>query len=799
MRFATILSLTLALAVSAAAKEGEGAPQAEANEDGSALADPQAEIITKYGREVRKVGQRITENPALLENPEDLLNLTSSLVPDPKFQKAFTEFVLKQYGRQPGGTTSPVVDPSARPTPVPGQPVPVPKPGFDERYLREIQRRDPGATWTYEETGRRAFAREDYRASFNDYGQALERGDTRPEIYFGYGVSAYELRDFALAQQAAKIVLSADPKDINALTLYHASKNRAPTVNLPSVLGGGGAGFDAGAIPDLGAPAAAAAAPAPGAWRGPSKSAEQYVAEARAQAAAAGPSAVARSNMITKDAASALHQRDYETAHRLATQAVQLNLANAQALNYRAMASNRLSRYSDAVVDASAALALAPGNSALLQTRSWAFAKQGLLQEALRDAEDGVAAQPDNPSAYRTKAMVLAGLKDRAGTLDALKRSAELDPRFRNLYERALQVPTNEDMQFLFDDAPSAAAAAAPPPAPRGRRFARLALLSAMGGILIALAILHVVSAGWREKVNMTIRRVLASSDAQGSEAAPQLPASPGGAFWLQYQLVKEIGLGGMGVVYEALDRSLERRVAVKKMRDEIRADPQERRRFVNEARLVARLRHPNIVDIYAIVEEGDEVYLVFEFVSGRTLSDTLKADGPMSPEAARGVLAAAASAVEHAHEAEIVHRDLKPSNIMITDDGRVKVMDFGVARQAKDALTKMSQTNSVAGTPPYMAPEQEQGTVRKESDVFALGVCLYETLTGQLPFTGGGAAMLLNKLNGKHIPPSQRNPALPPGLDAVLAKALAPDPDKRYRTPGELVRAVDAAVRAQA
>ncbi|MEK7382625.1 MAG: serine/threonine-protein kinase [Elusimicrobiota bacterium] len=129
----------------------------------------------------------------------------------------------------------------------------------------------------------------------------------------------------------------------------------------------------------------------------------------------------------------------------------------------------------------------------------------------------------------------------------------------------------------------------------------------------------------------------------------------------------------------------------------------------------------------------------------------------------------------------------------MLTPDGRVKVMDFGVARQAKDSLVKLSMTNTVVGTPPYMAPEQEQGTVRKESDVYALGVCLYEMLTGALPFTGSGAAMLLNKLNSKHVPASQRVPALSAEMDKVMVRVLAPDPDKRYKTPAELVAALDA------
>ncbi|MBI2789463.1 MAG: protein kinase [Elusimicrobia bacterium] len=692
-------------------------------------------------------------------------------------------------------------------------PVPVNRAKGEEELYRVLGREIRDQPWPYNESGKSAYRRKDYRTALNDYETAIRIDPENTTAMLGFGHSARELGDYQLASMAAKQLLARDPGNREALGLYHFANGRAPLVSVPSTIfqggtagpgpAGGGPGVNTGGL-GAGAGSAPQGGVAAGGYNAPSQTPEQVAAAARAQAAAAGPGAAQRSAAITKDAESALRVKDFPTAHQLASQAIGLYADNVKALNYRAIASNRMHRYNDAVTDASAALALAPGNAAVLQTRSWAFAKQGLFQEALKDAEETLAREPSNPYAYQNKAMALAGMKDRAGALDALRRSAALDPRFQNQLERALQLPEDQDMSLLFDDQYTAPAAAAPPPPPRtGKRFARLAVLSGIGGILIALGILHVVSASWREKVRGTIRRALAPSEAVGSEAAEVTaavpPGSPGTAFWLQYELIKEIGLGGMGVVYEALDRSLERRVAVKKMRDEIRIDPHERRRFVNEAKLVAQLRHPNIVDIYAIVEEGTEVYLVFEFVSGRTLGDRLKSEGPMSLEAARGVLSHVAEAVEHAHAAQIVHRDLKPSNIMITDDGRVKVMDFGVARQAKDAITKMSMTNTVVGTPPYMAPEQEQGTVRRESDVYALGVCLYEMLTGHLPFTGGGAAMLLNKLNGKHIPPSQRNPALPEGMDAVIAKALTPDPDKRYHTPSQLVAALDAVIASRA
>jgi eukaryotic-like serine/threonine-protein kinase len=243
------------------------------------------------------------------------------------------------------------------------------------------------------------------------------------------------------------------------------------------------------------------------------------------------------------------------------------------------------------------------------------------------------------------------------------------------------------------------------------------------------------------------------------------------------------------------MDRSLGRRVAIKRMRDEIRLDPRERARFVSEAKTVAGLHHPNIVDIYAVVEEANDLHLVFEYVEGRTLHELITAKGRFAPAEAAAVVRGAADALEFAHSHGVVHRDMKPSNLMLDGSGRVKVMDFGIARAAKDAMTRFSMTNTVVGTPPYMAPEQEQGQVRKESDVYALAVCAYELLCGRLPFPGIGAGMLMNKINMSFVPPSKMTAGLPASLDEVFTKAFQPDPEKRYRAPGEFASALEAAL----
>lgn len=655
------------------------------------------------------------------------------------------------------------------------------------RDVWNLNPNDPGAN---RHLGNMLFTQHDWREAYDRYRDAYAAGERNPAMVANMAGAALELGDYSTASRMAQEALRLDPGNREATTVYYFSKDRVPKISLPSPGAEFSADRSAGTMPGE------ARVPAAGAMPPPSGMTAQQAADLAKQAAAGGPSVIARSNQFAKDAANALRVRDYQTAYQLASEAVTLNPQNAQALNFRAMSLSQMRRYSDAVQDASAALGLAPGSAAVLQTRSWAFAKEGKYKEALQDAETTLASDPSNAFAYENKAFALAGLGDRGGALDSLRRAAALDNRFAGRLERALQLPKDGDLTLLFDDG-SAAPASAPAPAPAStpRRFARLAVLSLSGGLLIALGVLHVVSASWREKMRLTVRRVLGPAPAATGAGGAVADSPSMGAFWTQYEVVKEIGMGGMGVVYEATDRSLERRVAVKKMRDEIRLDPADRQRFVAEARMVAQLHHPNIVDIYAIVEDGNDVYLVFEFVEGRTLHDALKSGGALDlPQAAR-VLREMASAVAHAHERGIIHRDLKPSNVMLTPDGRVKVMDFGVARQAKDALTRHSMTNTVVGTPPYMAPEQEQGTVRKESDVYALGVCLYEMTTGALPFNGVGAGMLLNKLNGKWVPPSQRSPSLPPAFDAVIARALSPDPDKRYHTPQELTAALDAAL----
>ncbi len=255
-----------------------------------------------------------------------------------------------------------------------------------------------------------------------------------------------------------------------------------------------------------------------------------------------------------------------------------------------------------------------------------------------------------------------------------------------------------------------------------------------------------------------------------------------------RYRIVKVLGRGAMGVVYEGLDPRLERPVAIKTilkghLLDETLADEYSAR-FVREAQAAARLNHPNIVTVFDFGEQGDVAYLVMEFIRGHELAEAFdRSERFALPEAIR-IMGELLDALAYAHAQGVVHRDVKPANVMIDAGGRVKLTDFGVARLA-DANQDRTAPGTMVGTPSYMSPEQIQGLpVGSRADLFAAGIILYQFLTGQRPFAGGGSFAIQKQIvHDDPEPPSRRNPVLPPVFDAIVARALAKSPDDRYES----------------
>lgn len=259
--------------------------------------------------------------------------------------------------------------------------------------------------------------------------------------------------------------------------------------------------------------------------------------------------------------------------------------------------------------------------------------------------------------------------------------------------------------------------------------------------------------------------------------ARPALPASGLTTLAGRYELKRGIGEGGMGVVYEGWDRELTRRVAVKKMHSWLKSSAQEYERFKYEAKIVGRLRHPNIVGVHSIIEQEDEIYLVFDYVDGKTLAEILKVKKRFPVEECRDIFSGVCSAVHYAHKSNIIHRDLKPANIMLDVSGYAYVMDFGLASELRDSLSRVTH-QTTSGTPAYMAPEQHAGVVKRESDIYAMGVCLYEMLTGELPFRGQDPLKLKRLKDYREV--SAMLPWLPAGVDDLLSRALEPEPSQR-------------------
>jgi serine/threonine protein kinase len=255
-----------------------------------------------------------------------------------------------------------------------------------------------------------------------------------------------------------------------------------------------------------------------------------------------------------------------------------------------------------------------------------------------------------------------------------------------------------------------------------------------------------------------------------------------------QFELTTLLGAGGMGEVWQGFDHTLKRDVAIKVLPEATAADPDLRARFLREARLAARLNHPNIATIFAVEEHESVLYLVMELVKGTPLG-RLIAEGPIAAPAAIDIVVQAASAIDEAHAHGIIHRDVKPENIMVTPRG-VKVLDFGIAREiAPRDGSNMTRAGVVMGTPHYMSPEQAQGhALTGQSDIFSLGTVLYEMLSGRKPFDGDSlTAVLLRIVSTPHAPLA----GVPPTLAAAVDRCLQKHPAARFRSAGELADAL--------
>lgn len=267
-----------------------------------------------------------------------------------------------------------------------------------------------------------------------------------------------------------------------------------------------------------------------------------------------------------------------------------------------------------------------------------------------------------------------------------------------------------------------------------------------------------------------------------------------------RYEIIGELGQGAMGIVYKAKDPLIDRIVAIKTISLNLALEEKEEyeARFYQEAKAAGRLSHPNIVTIYDVGKSGDVAYIAMEFLQGRELRDVLNEEPLLPIDHVLDIVVQVAQGLAYAHEHGIVHRDVKPANIMVVRDGHVKITDFGIARMASTSVR--TQTGMVLGSPKYMSPEQVMGRpIDQRSDIFSLGVMLYEMLTGQVPFNGENVnAIMYQILNAVPSPLNTLNPAVPDMLNFIVAKALAKAPDDRYRDAGEFaddLRACRAAV----
>ena len=510
-----------------------------------------------------------------------------------------------------------------------------------------------------------------------------------------------------------------------------------------------------------------------------------------------GVRALTKSQALALEAERMMKLGDLKGALEHLNSALAADPRNARAYALRASLFNKLGKPRAAILDASEALKLDPRSVQALNERAFAYNKLKDFEAGKKDAEAALAVDKSQAMAHFNRAVALESEGRTKEALEEYRAAAGLDPVWQEFYEEALD---------KYGAKPGLLTGVLG----RGRSGAGFWLAGAVllalvagGGLslirkkreagLLSAPAAHWAGATARQETPPTEPAPAPAAPTAGGPLVSETPTEPGsnGLVGGHYRLIREIGLGGMGVVYEGLDAALNRRVAVKKMREEIRRSAKDAGRFLTEARLVAALVHPNIAQIHAVVEEHGDIFLIFEYVDGRGLDKVLDQRPRLSLAETRKVLADVCRALEYAHSKKIIHRDLKPSNVMVTGDGSSKVMDFGIAHQAKLTVSKLTSAEAW-GTPAYMPPEQEMGAVSRESDLYALAALAYEMLTGEVPFRGPN--FLAQKQAGRFRAPSEAVAGLPKSLDAFFDEALQAEPARRFHSAPEFLKAFERA-----
>lgn len=493
------------------------------------------------------------------------------------------------------------------------------------------------------------------------------------------------------------------------------------------------------------------------------------------------------------DRAMASRPADFNKAALSLKQALDLAPNNPSANNKLATAYNNLKNYNGAIEASMTSLELTGGlsvenrNPAAYENLAWAQLNLGDPRAAIANASRAIQQNPKSAMAYAVRAFSYEEIGEDKKKIENIGFAAALSPAFKGKHERALKGKRIFTRQ-------KAAGAKGPSGSGPGN------------DILGALVLGVIVSVGFIGVAWYSRRKLFEKQAADKIIAAKQSKTddTSDGPLAGKYKLTRIIGKGGMGQVWEAQDLTLGRVVAIKRMTEDLSAMGEAGREYyMMEARTVAGLHHPHIIGIYEILDLDEGLFLVFEMANGKTVQHLLAEKHNLSFSEAVSILRPVCDALEFAHGRGVVHRDLKPANVMLTNQGFVKVMDFGIARkvdttvdvsgggeEGEDNGIVMDHTRTIVGTPVYMAPESEEGAVGAISDVFSLGVCLYEMVTGRLPYDARGGMAL--KLERQYIPASQHDGTLPASLDQLIADALDPNPQTRIPSAREFRARLD-------